>query len=99
MAKPNAKGTARFKFVRELAQTLQGRVYAATDLATNQPCIVKEAWRQLVHSGRSRNNHAVPEDFLKERALIMEFTNQPHVTPGTINQFPILQTHPYRVLY
>ena len=85
MAQPNVQGAARFRIVREIGNTLQGRVYAAIDLAANQkPCIVKEAWRQLVHSKRSRSGYAVPEDFLKERALIMELTNLPHVAPGKI---------------
>ena len=83
MAQPNVQGAARFRFERELADTLQGRIYSGTDLITNKPCVIKEAWRQLVHSGRSRKNHRVPEDFLRERRLMMELTNRADSTPGT----------------
>lgn len=77
-------GAARFRIERELADTLQGRIYAGTDLVTGKQVVIKEAWRQLVHSGRSRKGHRVPEDFVKERQLVMTLTNLPNCTEGII---------------
>ena len=74
------QGAARFRIERELADTLQGRIYAGKDLITGKEVVIKEAWRQLVHSGRSRKGHRVPEDFVKERELIMTLTNLPNCT-------------------
>eukprot|EP01084_Bolivina_argentea_P147091 257398_1 len=73
--KMSPKGIVRFRIEREIANTLQGRVYAGTDLLTNKKVVIKEAWRQLVHRGISRKGNPVAEDFLKERKLIMELTS------------------------
>eukprot|EP00483_Globobulimina_turgida_P000044 UN00044 len=78
------RGSDRFRIEREIADTLQGRIYAGTDLLTQKAVVIKEAWRQLVHSGRSRKGHRVPEDFLKERKLIMSLTSLPDCTPGLV---------------
>ena len=84
MAQPKLQGAARFHLEREISDTLQGRVYAATDFVTNQPCIIKQAWRQLVLSGRSRKGYRVPEDFLEERRIIMELSTLSNVAPGYV---------------
>eukprot|EP01084_Bolivina_argentea_P317649 550778_1 len=78
------KGADRFRIEREIADTLQGRVYAGTDLLTNNRVVIKEAWRQLVHSGRSRKGHRVPEDFLKERKLIMTLKSLGDIDDGIV---------------
>jgi len=67
-------GASRFRIDREIADTLQGRIYAGIDLETNRPAVIKEAWRQLVHSGYSRKGHRVPEDFLSEREMVMRLS-------------------------
>eukprot|EP01083_Nonionella_stella_P082850 228829_1 len=85
MSQPSTlRGAARFRIEREIADTLQGRIYAGTDLLTNQPVVIKEAWRQLVHSGRSRKGHRVPENFLKERELVMSLTNLADCADGIV---------------
>jgi len=67
-------GADRFRIDRELADTLQGRIYAGVDRMTNKPAVIKEAWRQLVSSGYSRKGHRVPEDFISERRMIMRLS-------------------------
>merc|ERR1719192_942334 len=67
-------GAARFRIDRELADTLQGRIYAGIDLMTGKPAVIKEAWKQLVKSGYSRKGHRVPEDFLSERRMVMRLS-------------------------
>eukprot|EP01084_Bolivina_argentea_P107035 191413_1 len=74
-------GQARFHIKRQIADTLQGRIYSAIDLLTNQPVVIKEAWRSLVHSGRSRSGHRVPENFLKEREMGMYLTDLSNRSP------------------
>eukprot|EP01083_Nonionella_stella_P162134 531975_1 len=73
--KPNPSGAKRFRFVRELAVTLQGRIYLVTDVITKEKCVVKEAWKKLVHSGRSRTNCRVAEDFLAERTMLLSLSS------------------------
>jgi len=84
MQQGRLQGAARFRIERELADTLQGRIYAGTDLLTGKQVVIKEAWRQLVHSGRSRKGHRVPEDFVKERQLILKLTNLQNCTDGIV---------------
>ena len=71
------QGAARFRIDRELADTLQGRIYQGLDRVTNQRTVIKEAWKQLVQSGYSRKGHRVPEDYLSERHMIMELSQLP----------------------
>jgi len=78
------RGADRFSIERELADTLQGRIYAGTDRITGKQVVIKEAWRQLVHSGRSRKGLNVPEDFLKERSLIMTLTKMEQCNHGIV---------------
>eukprot|EP01084_Bolivina_argentea_P118516 210266_1 len=78
------QGFARFHIERKIADTLQGRVYLATDLVTNKHVVVKEAWRQLVYSGYSRNGCRITEDFLKERKLIMMLSNLSDCPQGLV---------------
>ena len=69
------KGAKRFRFEKELSDTLQGRIYKGTDLITNQACVIKEAWIHLVQTGKTRKGHNVPENFVRERKMQMELSN------------------------
>jgi len=69
------KGAKRFRFDKELSDTLQGRIYKGTDLITNQACVIKEAWIHLVQTGKTRKGHNVPENFVRERKMQMELSN------------------------
>ena len=64
------QGEKRFDLQKQLADTLQGRIYSATDRNTGEYCIVKETWKQLARMGRSRDGHKIPEDFLKGEAIM-----------------------------
>ena len=61
--------------------TRGGRHFAGTCLLCHWS-IDEEAWRQLVHSGRTRRGYRVPENFLKEREMIMEITEFPDCAEG-----------------
>eukprot|EP01084_Bolivina_argentea_P080246 145401_1 len=83
-ARPHLQGSDRFRIEREIADTLQGRIYAGTDLMTNKQCVIKEAWQQLVHTGRSRKGHRVPENFLHEREMVMLLSKAPDSHSGIV---------------
>jgi len=94
---PQLKGADRFRIDRELADTLQGRIYAGFDLVTKRPAVIKEAWKQLVSTGYSRKGHRVPEDFLSERNMIMTLSRMPdcHGITRGIGQWDDAHCHYY----
>jgi len=60
----------KYEFDRELADTLQGRIYLGHNKFTGKRVVLKEAWKHLVRNGKSRSGHPVPEDFIRERDLM-----------------------------
>ena len=60
-------GEARFDLKRQLADTLQGRIYSAIDKKTGEWVVVKETWKQLVKLGKSRNGRDIHENFEDEK--------------------------------
>jgi serine/threonine protein kinase len=88
-SKPKPKsGKKRFSFKKVLADTLQGRIYLALDKNhkgdNDQWCVVKETWKELVKSGKSRDGHNVPEDFDKEKRLQNYLSNLPNCDTGFV---------------
>ena len=77
-------GEDRFDLKRQLADTLQGRIYSATDRNTTDYCVVKETWKQLVRMKRSRDGHKVPEDFENEKAIMSYLSNDSDPHPGML---------------
>mmetsp|Transcript_50876 Transcript_50876/g.45662 ORF Transcript_50876/g.45662 Transcript_50876/m.45662 type:complete len:514 (-) Transcript_50876:102-1643(-) len=69
-------GEARFELKRQLADTLQGRIYSAIDKNTGEWVVVKETWKQLVKLGKSRDGHSVPEDFESEKRILKYLSSQ-----------------------
>eukprot|EP01084_Bolivina_argentea_P069273 126081_1 len=79
------QGESRFNFTKQLSNTLQGRIYIATDLITNNKVIIKGAWRYLVRSGISRTGHKINENFLRERQLLSDISNKKNYPNSLIN--------------
>eukprot|EP01084_Bolivina_argentea_P083755 151630_1 len=69
-------GEARFDLKRQLADTLQGRIYSAIDKKTGEFVVVKETWKQLVKLGKSRDGHTVPENFEEEKKILKYLSSQ-----------------------
>ena len=67
----------RFHITAEIAATLQGRIYAATDLKTGDYTVIKETWKQLVKNGISRDGTPVPEDFFEETRILNKLSIHP----------------------
>eukprot|EP01084_Bolivina_argentea_P013853 25952_1 len=70
------KGEARFELKRQLADTLQGRIYSAIDRNVGNHVVVKETWKQLVAMGKSRDGHTVPENFVEEKRILTYLSAQ-----------------------
>ena len=63
-------GLDRFKLISHVAKTLQGDIILAKDMQSNETLrVVKKIYKALVKSGYSKDNHRVPEDFIKERNI------------------------------
>ena len=62
---------------RELAITLQVRIYLGSSTIIQKRTAVKEAWRGLVHSKCAQNGCIVYESFLNERRTIMILSQMP----------------------
>jgi len=78
------QGEARFDLKRQLADTLQGRIYSAIDRNNGQWVVVKETWKQLVKLGKSRDNHTVPENFEMEKAIMKYLSGMKDAHPGFV---------------
>ena len=72
----------RFHITAELANTLQGRIYASTDRSNNKFTVIKETWKQLVETGKSRDGCPVPENFFEEKRILTELSNDPNRHPS-----------------
>jgi len=77
-------GERRFELKRQLADTLQGRIYSAIDKQTNEWVVVKETWKQLVRLGKSRDGHAVPENFDEEKRIMKYLSMQKDAHDGFV---------------
>eukprot|EP01083_Nonionella_stella_P070867 189890_1 len=77
-------GEARFELKRQLADTLQGRIYSAIDRNTGEYCVVKETWKQLVKLGKSRDGHSVPENFEEEKRILKMLSSQKDAHVGFV---------------
>jgi len=78
------QGEQRFELKRHLANTLQGRIYIAIDKLNDSQVIVKETWKQLVRSSRSREGHRVLEDFHQEKEILNYLSSQPDCNSGFV---------------
>jgi len=78
------QGEARFELKRQLADTLQGRIYSAIDKTDGKWVVVKETWKQLVKLGKSRDNHTVPENFEEEKRIMKYLSSFKDAHPGFV---------------
>jgi len=78
------QGENRFELQRELADTLQGRIYVGIDKLNGNCVIVKEAWKQLVKLRKSRKDHYVFEDFINEKEVIKFLSKQMDFSFGIV---------------
>jgi len=78
------QGEARFELKRQLADTLQGRIYSAIDRNDGKWVVVKETWKQLVKLGKSRDNHTVPENFEEEKRIMKYLSQFKDAHPGFV---------------
>ena len=72
----------RFELKHHLADTVQGRIYSATDRITNDYCVVKEVWKQLVKMKRSRQGKKVDKNFENEKAILRYLSTDVYLHPG-----------------
>eukprot|EP01084_Bolivina_argentea_P228786 386325_1 len=73
----------RFKCGAKLADTLQGHIYLARDLQCNSiQVVVKETYKTLVDTGKSRDGHVVHEDFHNETRILTYLSRQPDADEG-----------------
>lgn len=73
---PTVTCAARFRIGRMLEDTMQGHIYVATDLETNETVVVKQTFIFLVQHGITRDMHPVLEDFLKERRILIHLSKK-----------------------
>ena len=74
---------SRFQSRRKLADTLQGHIYLAIDLQhNNRKVVIKETYKTLVESGKSRDGHVVHEDFHNETRILTYLSRQPDADDG-----------------
>ncbi|ETO25813.1 calcium-dependent protein kinase [Reticulomyxa filosa] len=81
----NLKGRNRFRFIKVLANTLQGRIYLVQDKKGEYPwVVVKETWKELVKQGKSREGHKVPENFENEKKVQLFLSNLEEQNEGYV---------------
>ena len=67
----------RFHITAEIKPTLQGRIYAATDLKTGNYTIVKEVWKECVKNGISRDGTPINDDIFEETRILNKLSAEP----------------------
>jgi serine/threonine protein kinase len=79
------RGKKRFKFIKVLANTLQGRIYLSQDKTGKYSWVaVKETWKHLVRQGISRNGTRVSENFSREKKIHLYLSNLPQQNEGYV---------------